>query len=146
MATFETRANPQQLAAITTTEGPLLIIAGPGSGKTFTLVAEIARTPGIQDLAMTTNGLLLDKLAGPLAAAGLKRVNISIDTINGERFRTLTRWGNIDDVWRSIRAAEEAGLRPIKLNTVVVRGFNETIWADSSVALCSYQSTVPSCR
>jgi GTP 3',8-cyclase len=89
------------------------------------LVAEIARTPGIQDLAMTTNGLLLDKLARPLAAAGLKRVNISIDTINGERFRTLTRWGNIDDVWRSIRAAEEAGLRPIKLNAVVVRGFND---------------------
>jgi len=89
------------------------------------LVAEIARTPGIRDLAMTTNGLLLDKLARPLAAAGLKRVNISIDTINGERFRTLTRWGNIDDVWRSIRAAEEAGLRPIKLNAVVVRGFND---------------------
>ena len=89
------------------------------------LVAEIARTQGIQDLAMTTNGLLLDKLARPLAAAGLKRVNISIDTINGERFRTLTRWGNIDDVWRSIRAAEEAGLRPIKLNAVVVRGFND---------------------
>ena len=89
------------------------------------LVAAIARTPGIQDLAMTTNGLLLDKLARPLAAAGLKRVNISIDTINGERFHTLTRWGNIDDVWRSIRAAEEAGLRPIKLNAVVVRGFND---------------------
>jgi cyclic pyranopterin phosphate synthase len=89
------------------------------------LVAEIARTPGIQDLAMTTNGLLLDKLAEPLAAAGLKRVNISIDTLNADKFRTLTRWGNVDEVWRSIRAAEQAGLRPIKLNSVVVRGFND---------------------
>ncbi len=81
------------------------------------LVREIARTPGIQDLAMTTNGLLLDKLARPLAAAGLKRVNISIDTLDPEKFHTLTRWGNVDDVWRSIRAAEEVGLRPIKLNS-----------------------------
>ena len=89
------------------------------------LVAEIAATPGITDLAMTTNGLLLDKLARPLAAAGLKRVNISIDTLNSERFHTLTRWGHVGDVWRSIRAAEEAGLRPIKLNSVIVRGFND---------------------
>lgn len=89
------------------------------------LVAAIARVPGINDLAMTTNGLLLDKLARPLAAAGLKRVNISIDTLNPAKFRTLTRWGNVDDVWRSIRSAEEAGLRPIKLNSVVVRGFND---------------------
>lgn len=89
------------------------------------LVAEMARTPGIQDLAMTTNGLLLDKLARPLAAAGLKRVNISIDTLDATKFRTLTRWGNVDDVWRSIQAAEEAGLRPIKLNSVIVRGFND---------------------
>lgn len=89
------------------------------------LVAAIARVPGIGDLAMTTNGLLLDKLARPLAAAGLKRVNISIDTLNPAKFRTLTRWGNVDDVWRSIHAAEEAGLRPIKLNSVVVRGFND---------------------
>lgn len=89
------------------------------------LVAEMARTPGIQDLAMTTNGLLLDKLARPLAAAGLKRVNISIDTLDATKFRTLTRWGNVDDVWRSIQAAEEAGLRPIKLNSVIVRNFND---------------------
>lgn len=89
------------------------------------LVQEIARTPGIGDLAMTTNGLLLDKLARPLAAAGLKRVNISIDTLDAERFHKLTRWGSVDDVWSSIRAAEDAGLRPIKLNSVIVRGFND---------------------
>ena len=89
------------------------------------LVREIARTPGIQDLAMTTNGLLLDKLARPLAAAGLKRVNISIDTLDAERFHKLTRWGSVDDVWRGIRAAEAVGMRPIKLNSVIVRGFND---------------------
>ena len=89
------------------------------------LVREIARTPGIKDLAMTTNGLLLDKLAKPLAAAGLKRVNISIDTLDGEKFHRITRWGNIDDVWRGIRAAESAGMTPIKLNSVVVRNFND---------------------
>jgi cyclic pyranopterin phosphate synthase len=89
------------------------------------LVRAIAATPGIRDLAMTTNGLLLEKLARPLAEAGLKRVNISIDTLDPEKFRRITRWGEIDDVWRGIRAAEAAGLMPLKLNAVVVRHFND---------------------
>jgi cyclic pyranopterin phosphate synthase len=89
------------------------------------LVRGIAQTPGIKDLAMTTNGILLDKLAQPLAEAGLQRVNISIDTLDGEKFHKITRWGDIDDVWRGIRAAERAGMTPIKLNSVVVRNFNE---------------------
>lgn len=89
------------------------------------LVREIAQTAGITDIAMTTNALLLDKLAQPLAAAGLKRVNISIDTLDAEKFHRITRWGDIDDVWRGIRAAEAAGLTPIKLNSVVVRNFND---------------------
>jgi cyclic pyranopterin phosphate synthase len=58
------------------------------------LVREIAATPGIKDLAMTTNAVLLDKLARPLAEAGLKRVNISIDTLDAEKFHRITRWGN----------------------------------------------------
>ena len=89
------------------------------------LVQAIAATPGIQDLAMTTNGILLDKLARPLAEAGLKRVNISIDTLDADKFHRITRWGYLDDVWRGIRAAEESGLTPIKLNAVVVRNFND---------------------
>jgi cyclic pyranopterin phosphate synthase len=89
------------------------------------LVRAIAATPGIRDLAMTTNAVLLDKLARPLAEAGLKRVNISIDTLDADKFRRITRWGDLDDVWRGIRAAEEAGLAPIKLNAVVVRHFND---------------------
>jgi len=89
------------------------------------LVRGIAATPGIADLSMTTNGILLDKLAQPLAEAGLRRVNVSIDTLDGEKFHKITRWGDINDVWRGIRAAEDAGLTPIKLNSVVVRNFNE---------------------
>jgi GTP 3',8-cyclase len=89
------------------------------------IVRGIAQTPGIKDLAMTTNGLLLPKLAKPLAEAGLKRVNISIDTLNADKFKQITRWGKLDDVWASIQAAEAAGLTPVKLNSVVVRNFND---------------------
>jgi cyclic pyranopterin phosphate synthase len=89
------------------------------------IVRGIATTPGIQDLAMTTNAILLDKLAQPLAEAGLKRVNISIDTLDPQKFHKITRWGNLDDVWRGIRATEAAGMTPLKLNCVVVRHFND---------------------
>ncbi|MCL4829838.1 MAG: GTP 3',8-cyclase MoaA [Caldilinea sp.] len=89
------------------------------------LVREIAATPGVKDMAMTTNAVLLDRLARPLAEAGLKRVNISIDTLDAEKFHRITRWGYLDDVWRGIYAAEEAGLTPIKLNAVIVRHFND---------------------
>lgn len=90
------------------------------------LVREIAHTKGVCSLSMTTNGVTLPKLAGPLAQAGLQRVNISVDTLNPEKFKRLTRWGSLDDVWRGILAAEEAGLQPIKLNAVVVRGYNQS--------------------
>jgi cyclic pyranopterin phosphate synthase len=88
------------------------------------IVRRIADTPGIQTVGMTTNGLLLDRLAGPLADAGLSRVNISIDTLDPAKFKTLTRWGDVGDVLRGIEAAEAAGLR-IKLNAVIVRGYND---------------------
>lgn len=88
------------------------------------LVKAIADTPGVRTVAMTTNGLMLDKLAAPLAAAGMQRVNISIDTMNPEKFKKLTRWGDVQDVWAGVHAAQEAGLG-IKLNCVVVRGYND---------------------
>ena len=94
------------------------------------IVRGIASTPGIRDVTMTTNGVLLPQLAGPLAAAGLKRVNISIDTLNPARFQRLTRGGDMEDVWEGILAAEAAGLTPVKLNAVVVRGYNEEDVAD----------------
>ncbi len=89
------------------------------------IVRSIASTPGIRSVSMTTNGVLLKKLAAPLAQAGLHRVNVSVDTLNAEKFRRLTRWGKLDDVWDGILAAEQAGLTPLKLNAVVVKGYNE---------------------
>jgi GTP 3',8-cyclase len=89
------------------------------------IVRGIAATPGIRSLSMTTNGVLLSKLAGPLAAAGLQRVNVSLDTLDPAKFKKMTRWGKLEQVWKGILAAEKAGLVPLKLNAVVVRGFNE---------------------
>ena len=89
------------------------------------LVRDIVQTPGVRTVTMTTNGVLLSRLARPLAEAGLQRVNISVDTLDLQKFRRLTRWGALDQVWAGIEAAEQAGLTPIKINAVVVRGYNE---------------------
>jgi GTP 3',8-cyclase len=89
------------------------------------IVREIASTEGVKSLSMTTNGVLLGKLAEPLKKAGLQRVNISLDTLDAGKFKRLTRWGSFDQVWEGIQAAERAGLTPVKLNAVVVRGYNE---------------------
>lgn len=89
------------------------------------LVRMINAVPGIQDISLTTNGILLDKMAGPLAQAGLKRVNISLDTLNPEKFTRITRGGSLVRFWDGLHAAEMAGLNPIKLNVVVMRGVNE---------------------
>ena len=89
------------------------------------LVRGIAQTQGVRSLSMTTNGILLNRLAKPLAEAGLNRVNISIDSLDSQKFKRLTLWGSFEDVWEGIKASEEAGLTPIKLNAVVVRGYNE---------------------
>jgi cyclic pyranopterin phosphate synthase len=94
------------------------------------LVQQIAGTSGVNTLTMTTNGVLLPHLARPLAQAGLQRVNISLDTLNPDKFQTLTRWGSLEDVWSGIHAAEDAGLTPIKINAVVVRGYNELDMVD----------------
>lgn len=89
------------------------------------LVARMAALPGIREISMTTNGLRLKTLAEPLARAGLKRVNVSLDTLDPAKFRRITRWGQLEEVWEGILAAEAAGLTPIKLNAVVVRGYND---------------------
>ncbi|MFN2221688.1 MAG: GTP 3',8-cyclase MoaA [Candidatus Promineifilaceae bacterium] len=88
------------------------------------IVDQIAATPGVEQVAMTTNGLLLGKLAEPLAKAGLSRVNISIDTLDPTRFKTVTRWGQVEEVWAGIDAAVRAGIE-VKLNAVVIRGYND---------------------
>jgi cyclic pyranopterin phosphate synthase len=94
------------------------------------LVAQIAALNPRPRIAMTTNGLGLDRLAGPLAEAGLDRVNVSLDTIDREAFQRLTRRDRLDDVVAGLRAAADAGLLPVKVNAVVMRGVNDTSVAD----------------
>lgn len=89
------------------------------------LVKMIHSIPQIQDISLTTNAMLLEKYAVVLKEAGLNRVNISLDTLDPEKFKKMTRIGSFEKVWAGILAAEAAGLQPIKLNTVVIRGMNE---------------------
>lgn len=88
------------------------------------LVEMLAGIPGIEDLTLSTNALLLKQYARKLAGAGLKRVNISLDTLNPERFKKFTA-GDLSRALEGIEAAVEAGLNPVRLNTVAMRGFNE---------------------
>lgn len=88
------------------------------------LVRHAVNTPGITTIGLTTNGVLLDQLAKPLRDAGLSSVNISIDSLDEETFRRLTRWGSLRDVRAGLAAAADAGLR-VKLNAVVCRGVND---------------------
>jgi cyclic pyranopterin phosphate synthase len=83
------------------------------------------RDLGFEDLALTTNASRLTKLAKPLAAAGLRRINVSLDTLDPKRFDEITRGGDLGPVLDGLEAAREAGLGPIKLNTVVLRGVND---------------------
>jgi cyclic pyranopterin phosphate synthase len=88
------------------------------------LVARFAALTPRPRLALTTNGLGLDKLAAPLAAAGLDRVNVSLDTVDRAAFTALTRRDRLDDVIRGLEAAAAAGLTPVKVNAVAMRGVN----------------------
>ena len=83
------------------------------------LVGSIAAIEGLEDLAMTTNGIHLAQYADDLAAAGLRRINVSLDTMNSERYRQITRGGDIQCVFDGLQVARQAGLVPIKLNCVV---------------------------
>ncbi len=89
------------------------------------LVRAMAALPGVRDVSMTTNGTLLAALAEPLKEAGLSRCNISVDTLDPDRFHEMTRLGQLSEVRAGIEAAEAAGLLPIKINTVVARDTNE---------------------
>lgn len=88
------------------------------------LTRMLASIPGVRDLSMTTNAALLERYAGALAASGLSRVNISLDTLRPDTYARITRRGDISSALAGIEAAERAGLRPVKLNVVVLRGVN----------------------
>lgn len=90
------------------------------------LVRLVAAVPGIRDVCMTTNGLLLAEQAFTLKEAGLHRVNISMDSLDPDKYREITRGGDLEQVLAGIRAAKAAGLAPIKINVVLIGGFNDT--------------------
>jgi len=94
------------------------------------LIRMLKQIPGIRDLALSTNAVLLEKYAEALAEAGLTRINISLDTIRPERFRALTGGGQLDAALDGIREAVSIGFSPIKVNAVVMRGVNENEIAD----------------
>ena len=90
------------------------------------LVEMVARTPGVEDLSLTTNGVLLERLAGPLVDAGLRRINVSLDTLSHVKFAEITRRDALSRVLRGLEAAEAyPALRPIKVNCVAMKGFTE---------------------
>ena len=89
------------------------------------LINMISEVDGIQDIGMTTNGVLLPKFAKKLKKAGLHRINVSLDTLDPEKFKRITRLGNVDDVLAGIKAAQRAGLDPVKINFVRIPGENE---------------------
>lgn len=103
------------------------------------LVRMLAAIPGIEDLSLTTNGVLLDPLADALAAAGLTRINVSLDTLNPARFQRITRGGDLQRVFDGLNTAAAAGLNPIKINMVVMRGVN----ADEIEAMARLTLTQP---
>ena len=92
-------------------------------------ILDICRTlraiPELKELCLTTNGSLLPELAKPLWEAGVDRLNISLDTLRPERFREITRRGDLDDAFAGIRAAEDAGFQNLKLDTVLMGGLND---------------------
>ncbi|CCO09313.1 GTP 3',8-cyclase MoaA [Desulforamulus hydrothermalis] len=94
------------------------------------LFQAIADNPAIDDLSLTTNGILFADMANDLKKAGLKRVNFSLDSLEPENFKHITRIGKFSDVWRGIDKALELQLHPVKLNVVAVRGVNDHEFAD----------------
>src|SRR4051812_4046090 len=103
------------------------------------LVRHATETPGIESIGLTTNGVLLAGLAAPLRKAGLRSVNLSLDTLDADKFRRITRWGKLPEVLAGLEAAAAAGLH-IKLNAVVSRGTNDR---DDVVALARFTLKQP---
>ncbi len=94
------------------------------------LIRSLALLPGVEDLTVTTNGTLLARLGRQLLDAGVKRVNVSLDTLNPDKFRRITRGGDFRQVWDGIVEALKLGFQPVKINTVALRDYNGGEWVD----------------
>jgi cyclic pyranopterin phosphate synthase len=91
----------------------------------LSICQKVAEIGGIEEVCLTTNGVLLSQLAKPLKEAGVKSVNISLDTLNREKFQYLTRVGSFEEVWSGFLKALEVGFEKVKINTVLIGGFND---------------------
>jgi GTP 3',8-cyclase len=100
----------------------------------MTLIEKLGALPGLEELLLTSNGAQLEKFAGPLKAAGVNRINISLDSLDAERFKRISRVGKLDKVLAGIDAAKQQGFDRIRLNSVVMKGYNE----DEVLALADY--------
>ena len=89
------------------------------------LVGMLAAIPGIEDISLTTNGILLEEFAGQMFDAGVRRINVSLDSLDKDKYFRITNGGNLDAVLRGIIHAQEVGFSPIKINTVLIKGFND---------------------
>lgn len=89
------------------------------------LISMLRSIPEIEDITLTTNGILLEEMAEGLKNAGLTRVNVSLDSLDENRFKQVTRWGSLDKVLKGIEKAIEVGLKPVKINVVAIKGFND---------------------
>jgi cyclic pyranopterin phosphate synthase len=130
LAHFITIAAQEGFSRVRLTGGEPLVRLG-----IVDLVRDIVKTPGIERIAMTTNGILLPKYAESLREAGLDRVNISLDTLDPVQFTRVTRWGDINDVFAGIDAALSVGFDPVKINAVVVRGLNQDLLAFARLSI-----------
>jgi cyclic pyranopterin phosphate synthase len=88
-------------------------------------IARLKSIPGLADISLTTNGVLLKQFAGNLYAAGIRRINVSLDSLNKEKYAAITRGGDLNAVLAGIHEADRVGFTPIKINTVAIKGFND---------------------
>ncbi|MCL5774026.1 MAG: GTP 3',8-cyclase MoaA [Firmicutes bacterium] len=93
-------------------------------------VSELSSLPGLEDISLTTNGILLAEFAKPLYKAGLKRINVSLDTLKREKFKDITGEDEFGNVWKGIENVLAAGMNPVKINVVLLKGINEDEAAD----------------
>lgn len=104
----------------------------------LSICQRISQIPGIRELCMTTNGIALPRLAQPLKEAGVKRLNLSVDTLVPEKYEYITRIGKIQDFWQGFHQALAAGFEKIKINVVLIGGFNDDEIRDLAELTCRY--------
>jgi GTP 3',8-cyclase len=107
----------------------------------LSLIEQLKKIPGLEELTLTTNGILLEKMAKPLKEAGIDRINISLDTLDPEKYKQLTRIGNINDALKGIDAAIEAGFKNTKINMVLIPGFNDNE-VDAMLRFCKEKGLI----